>query len=243
MQVGVYGLGRFGSFWAHLLSRRFSVYAYDIDPDIPPPEGVQRVPLERLCKVPILFLCVTIRALPEVLTQIRPLLSPTTIVADTCSVKVLPGRWLQEYLPSETPLLATHPMFGPESAKEGLDGLAIMMDPIRLDEEKTRFWEDVFAGYGLSVVRMTCDQHDREAAYSQTLTHFVGRSLNKVGLQDTVIATRWFKKLQGVVKQCVRDSYLLFEDMQKLNPYADEMRQRVIQCFIETEQDLQGGRQ
>ncbi|WP_304225167.1 prephenate dehydrogenase/arogenate dehydrogenase family protein [Gracilinema caldarium] len=238
MTVGVFGLGRFGSFWSGLLSERFSVLAYDRDPDIKAPQGVRRANLDELGQCPIVFLCVTIRALPEVLQVLGPYLAKDTIVADTCSVKVLPGNWMLEHLPPHTPILATHPMFGPESAKDGLEGLAIMMDPLRLDEKRTQFWEDVFAGFGLSVVRMTCDQHDREAAYSQALTHFVGRSLYRIGLPETPIATRWYKKLHGVARQCVRDSHLLFEDMQTLNPYAAEMRRKVLQGFADTLQDL-----
>lgn len=238
MTVGVFGLGRFGSFWANLLSERFSVQAYDRDPDIKPPHGVRRVSLEELGSSPIIFLCVTIRSLPEVLQVLKPYLNSKTIVADTCSVKVLPKTWLLEHLPQNTPILATHPMFGPESAKDGLEGLAIMMDPIRIDEGQAQFWEDVFSGLGLTVVRMTCEEHDREAAYSQALTHFVGRSLYRIGLHETPIATRWYKKLYGVAKQCVRDSHLLFEDMQILNPYAAEMRKRVMGGFADTLKDL-----
>ncbi len=234
MTVGVFGLGRFGSFWSSLLARRFAVLAYDVDPDRKAPEGVTKASLDEICACPALFLCVTIRAVPEVLAQIAPLLGPDTMVADTCSVKVLPARWMLDLLPPATPLLATHPMFGPESAKDGLDGLAIMMDPLRLDTERERFWEESFAAFSLTPVRMDCDRHDREAAYSQALTHFVGRSLHSVGLPETPIATRWYRKLHGVARQCVRDSLELFEDMQRYNPYARDMRQTVIGALMTT---------
>lgn len=239
MNVGVYGLGRFGSFWAQILSKRFTVSAYDIDLDCSAPEGVRRADLAEIASGDALFLCVTIRALPEVLRSIAPLLKPGMLVADTCSVKIEPARWMQETLPPSTALLATHPMFGPESAKNGLDGLALMMDPIRCSADTAAFWADAFASYGLSVVRMSCERHDREAAYSQALTHFVGRSLHKVGLTDTDIATRWYRNLHAVVRQCVRDAPSLFEDMQRYNPYAAEMRRRVMLAFHDTMEDVE----
>lgn len=238
MTVGIIGLGRFGSFWAALLARRFSVVAYDRDPDIRAPEGVRRGTLGEVCSCPAVFLCVTIRAVPEVCSIIAPYLGEHTMVADTCSVKLKPSQWMQEILPPRTPLLATHPMFGPESAREGLEGLAIMMDPIRLSDSEAQKWEDIFASFGLSVVRMSCDEHDRQAAYSQALTHFIGRSLYRIGLPETPIATRWYRKLHGVVKQCVRDSHELFEDMQTLNPYASQMRRDVVQSIVKTLEDL-----
>ncbi len=239
MKVGVFGLGRFGSFWAQALSRRFEVAGYDVDPERPAPEGVRRVGLEEVVACDALFLCVTIRAVPDVLRTIAPLLKPGILVADTCSVKIEPARWMAELLPQSVGILATHPMFGPESAKNGLEGLAIMMDPVRCSDEAAAFWADAFASYGLSVVPMSCDRHDREAAYSQALTHFVGRSLHKVGLTDTDIATRWYRNLHAVVRQCVRDAPSLFEDMQRFNPYAAEMRRRVMIAFHDTIEDLE----
>ncbi len=238
MTVGVIGLGRFGSFWAEILNRRFSVLAYNRNPDVKAPKGIKKGPLAEVCTCPMVFLCVAIRALPEVLKSMVPCLGHDTIVADTCSVKIKPAQWMQEILPATTPILATHPMFGPESAKNGLDNLPIMIDPIRLNQKDIQFWIDVFAGFGLNVVRMSCDQHDKEVAYSQALTHFVGRSLYSLNLPETPIATRWYTILHSVVKQCVRDSYDLFEDMQTLNPYAKTMRKEVLQAFMKTLQDL-----
>ncbi|GAB1481574.1 prephenate dehydrogenase/arogenate dehydrogenase family protein [Treponema sp.] len=238
MTVGVFGLGRFGSFWSSLLSRRFAVQAYDIDPDRRAEVGVTRVSLEELCTCKTIFLCVSIRSMREVLRLIQGYLSAETLIIDTCSVKVYPGRWMLELLPPSVHILASHPMFGPESAKAGLDELPIMLDPIRLGEEQTRFWEETFASFGLSVVRMDCDRHDREAAYSQALTHFVGRSLHSLGLPETEIATRWYTKLHSVAKQCVRDSNELFQDMQCFNPYTESMRSELLASFAATRSDL-----
>ncbi len=240
MTVGVFGLGRFGSFWSALLARRFDVVAYDIDPARPLPEGVSRVTLEGLCACDLVFLCVTIRAVPQALASIAPMLKPGILIADTCSVKVEPARWMREILPAHAGILATHPMFGPESAKDGLEGLSVMVDPVRAKEEDVLFWSEVFRSFGLNVVRMSCDQHDREAAYSQALTHFVGRSLSRMGLPDTAIATRWFERLQAVVRQCVRDAPELFEDMQRFNPYSERMRSTVMEAFNATMAELDG---
>ena len=238
MTVGIFGLGRFGSFWGNLLARNFEVVGYDIDAERIFPESVRRVDLQGLCAYRTIFLCVTIRALPDALRSIAPLLEDGTLVADTCSVKVLPARWMREILPSGTLILATHPMFGPESAKAGLDGLALMMDPLRMEAEDFRFWEDEFRSWGLSTVRMDCDRHDREAAYSQALTHFVGRSLHRMGLPETEIATRWYRSLHAIARQCVRDAPELFEDMQRFNPYAAGMRGALLAAFGSTLAEL-----
>lgn len=241
MTVGVFGLGRFGRFWSSTLSRVFDTVAYDVRPEAIAPEGVRQVGLEELCRVELLYLCVAIRSLPEVLGLLAPQLPPGVTVADACSVKVLPARWMSELLPPGVGILATHPMFGPESAKESLAGLPVMIDPLRaLDSTLLADLTGAFEELGLRVVRMSCDEHDRQAAYSQALTHFIGRSLHGVGLPDTEIATSWYRKLHAVARQCVRDSEVLFEDMQTLNPYAAEMRQRVIATLEAMSSSLAG---
>ena len=75
--IGVYGLGRFGVFYASLLSRLGTVRAWSRDPDKQPPPGVIRVPSEQeLCRLPVVVLCVAISAMQEVLRRIAPLLAP-----------------------------------------------------------------------------------------------------------------------------------------------------------------------
>ena len=227
MTVGVFGLGRFGTFWAGLLSERFSVLAFDRDPDIKPPHGVRRASLEELGRCPIVFLCVTIRAVPEVLQVLRPYLDRETIVADTCSVKVLPRSWLLEYLPEHTPILATHPMFGPDSGRNGVAGLPLVYCPVRSDERTALEWKDRFSSLGLSVIEMSPEEHDREAAYTQGVTHFIGRVLDGLSLKRSPIATVGYKKLLEIVEQTCNDPVQLFIDLQKYNPFTGEMRKQL----------------
>ncbi len=238
MLVGVIGLGRFGAFWAKILASRFRVIAYDRSAMRAAPEGVEKGSLEEVCAADALFLCVAIRALPEVLKLIAPRVGNDCLVADTCSVKMAPKQWMLDALPKNVSIIATHPMFGPESGKDGVKGLNLMMDPVRTNPDQERFWFSSFSALGLNVVRMDCERHDREAAYSQALTHFVGRTLFGMGLPRTSIATRWYERLYAVSEQCVRDAPELFYDMQTLNPYAAEMRQAVLAALTMTMNEL-----
>jgi prephenate dehydrogenase len=127
MNVGVYGLGRFGAFWAELLSRHFPVTAWSRNPDRPVPPGVKRVSLPELFEADVVWLCPAISSLEEVLTEIAPLVRPGQVIADTCSVKIVPAQLMERFLPPHARLLATHPMFGPDSAKAGLEGLPVVL--------------------------------------------------------------------------------------------------------------------
>lgn len=227
-KVGIIGLGRFGCFWGNILAtntvNQFSVFGYSRRQRTDLPSTITQIPLEEICKLPIIFLCVPMRSVPEMLKRIAPLLSKETTVVDTCSVKVKPVEWMLTFLPKNTPILATHPMFGPESGKNGLDNLALMMYGVRLPEPETEKWFQFFTALGLSVSIMTPEEHDEQAAFSQALTHLVGRTLNTLGVKECKIATRWYQDLLAICKQVGRDSQELFDDMQNLNPYAVSMR-------------------
>ncbi len=154
MRIGIYGLGRFGAFFAGLLSSKAEVKAWSRNPDRPAPAGVQRVGEEELLAMPAVCLCVDIGAMPEVLARIAPRLGPGTLVLDTCSVKELPVRWMRELLPPGVEILASHPMFGPDSGARGVEGLPMILCPVRLPEARYREWEGFFASFGLRVHRL-----------------------------------------------------------------------------------------
>jgi prephenate dehydrogenase len=220
--VGILGLGRFGAFWATVLSHSHTVYGHNRS--VPANAPCPLVSLEELCRLPVIFICVPMRTVPEMLEKMAPHLAPGTLVVDTCSVKVEPVRWMTEILPEHVQILATHPMFGPESAKEGLSGLPLMMHPVRMPSSRYDEWTRFFRALGLMVVEITPEEHDRQAALSQALTHMIGRSLSVMGIEETPIGTLWYRKLLAICRQVEKDSPELFLDMQNLNPYAAAMR-------------------
>ncbi len=230
-KVGIIGLGRFGTFWASVLSTEYDVYGFTrTKPDNPPCDLVD---LEYLCTLPVVYLCVPMRTMPEMLDRIAPLLAPGTLVVDTCSVKLEPVRWMTEKLPESVDIMATHPMFGPESAKEGLTGLPLMMYPVRMQQAVYDEWAHFFRSHGIMVVEITPDEHDRQSAMSQALTHVLGKTLNNMGIEETPIGTLWYRKLLAICKQVEKDSPELFNDMQTLNPYAKKMREKFTEAWHE----------
>jgi prephenate dehydrogenase len=224
MQIGIYGLGRFGAFFAGLLSGKAEVRAYSRNPARLTPAGVRRVDEEELLAMPAVCLCVDIGAMPEVLARIAPRLRPGSLVLDTCSVKELPVRWMRELLPGGVGILATHPMFGPDSGAGGVQGLPMILWPARLEEERCREWESFFASFGLAVQRLSPEEHDRQAAFTQGLTHYLGRVLAELGLQPSAIGSLGYRRLLGIVEQTCNDTWRLFLDLQRFNPHTPEMR-------------------
>jgi prephenate dehydrogenase len=227
MTIGVYGLGRFGSFWSGMLSRVATVCAYSRSPDRSAPAGVRRVGEEEALSQEALVLCVAISSVREVLARIGPRLPAHAIVMDTCSVKMHPVRLMQEMLPGSVQILGTHPMFGPDSARAGAAGLPMILCPVRVTARELERWRALYASLGLAVSIMTADEHDREAAFTQGVAHYVGRVLADLGVKRSPIGTVGNNKLLEIVEQTCNDPWQLFLDLQRLNPHTREMRLRL----------------
>ena len=227
MKIGVYGLGRFGKLWAGILAKKFPVVAYNRTK-----RDLGSVPytlgsLEEVVSCDAVFLCTAISSIESVLSELAPLLKPGTLVADTCSVKVHPVECMKRLLPAGVSILGTHPMFGPDSARNGLEGLPLILSPVRLEGGELSFWTKTFQSFGLRVVTMTADEHDREAAFTQGITHFVGRVLKDLDLKPSEIGTVGYRKLLEIMDQTCNDPWQLFLDLQHYNPHTAEMRRRL----------------
>jgi prephenate dehydrogenase len=227
MDVGIYGLGRFGGFWAATLARHLAVGAWSRSADRPVPPGAVHASEDEVLRAPVLFLCVAISAFEEVVARIAPRVAAGTLVIDTCSVKVHPVRVMERLLPPGVEIMASHPMFGPDSARDGLAGLPMILCPVRASADKVERWSGFFRSLGLRVVRMSPEEHDREAAFTQGVTHYVGRVLADLGLARSQIGTVGYHKLLEIIEQTCNDPWQLFLDLQRYNPYTAAMRARL----------------
>lgn len=244
MNIGVYGLGRFGSFWAGLLAQQgHHVIAYSLHAH-PLPSGVARGSEDAVLHQDVIFFCVAISSFESVLERVGGIIRHDAIIMDTCSVKTYPALWMQKYLPSDSYLIATHPMFGPDSGARGVKGLPVVLCPLSdVQDPRYALIRQEFESWGLKVHEMSAREHDKQAAYSQGVTHFVGRTLHEMGMHPTPIATTGYKSLMTIVEQTCNDPLVLFYDLQRYNPYAKEMRlslqravEHVLNCLAETEE-------
>lgn len=227
MKVCVYGMGRFGRFWAKELSRAIpGIMGYNRTPCELPREII-RVSIEDLYEADVIIITTAISSIADVVEQMAPHLKEGVLVMDTCSVKVWPIEQMLNKLPPHSKILGTHPMFGPDSGQNGIEGLPLVLSPVRLEEKEFLYWENLFKDLGLNVITMTPDEHDREAAFTQGITHFIGRTLNEMGLEESSIATAGYSSLQKIVEQTCNDPWQLFLDLQKYNPHTEEMRSKL----------------
>lgn len=224
--VSVYGYGRFGRLWSDILAKHFHVKVFSrrgLGPDEVSP-GMEICNEREIFACDAIFFCVAISSFAEVLQRSTPYFQKETIYFDTCSVKVLPARWMQKYLPAGSTIIATHPMFGPDSYPQSPGKLPMVMCNISAAADTFDEWVRYFTSQSMQVELMTPDEHDEMAAYSQGITHYAGRLLAELRLQPTAIDTLGYTRLLDIMGQTCNDSWQLFLDLQRYNPYTRRMR-------------------
>jgi len=238
--IGILGFGRFGQLMAQYMAADFDVYVYNRSgkaADILA-TGAEPVTLDRACRQKLVILSVPISAFRETLERVAPLLTPNALVIDVCSVKEYPVRLMKALLPDTMSILATHPMFGPDSASDSLKGRKIVLCPERIDPSIYEKVKSYLSAKGLVVIETSPEAHDRQIAVSLALTHFIGRSLSAFGAAPLDIDTEGYKRLLHVLEVVENDTWQLFEDMNTYNPYADESRSAFLAAIQETHHRL-----
>jgi 3-deoxy-7-phosphoheptulonate synthase len=231
MTFGIIGFGRFGEFWADCLKDFGQVLVYDVK-DVSKKIRSRRIRptgLQEVAAADMLFLLMPISRMENCCKTVSSLLSKKTLVIDGCSVKVGPLAIMKKYLPEKQPFISSHPLFGPNSVnKTGLTRQKYVICDSRCPKGRKMQFEKLLRKMKLTVIHTTAQKHDRMMAGSQTLIHFLGRALSPLHLESSPISTPNYEALLEISKIVKENSWQLFLDMQKYNPYAEKARQKLI---------------
>lgn len=225
-KTAIIGFGRFGELLAKLGKTTFDIHIVESDPgrrQLAEASGYKLLPFESLSDIEFIFLAVPISQIKEVITKLAPQVDERHVIIDLCSVKVYPAKLMQQYL-TKSQLLATHPMFGPDSAKKGLAGLQVAICPLRVDPSNVQIIRDFWSNLGVIVTETTPEAHDKDSVYSQAFTYSLARIILNMHLPRVGFKTRSFEALLQVAEFSANDSEQLFHDMLFYNPYYSEMK-------------------
>lgn len=248
--LAIIGYGQFGRFLHAHLRRRFRVVVHDpAAGEAMARDGVRAVELAEAARCRVVVLAVPVQDLERLAREIGPLLGTGfgtgvgagTVVVDVASVKVEPMRILSGVLPAGTRVAYTHPLFGPMSAPGALDGKLVAvcadersgLDTARLVRFLTRL--------KLKVIRCSAEEHDRQMATVQGLTHFLAQSLRLMNLPDEGLATMAYQHLLALARNLTADSWPLFVTIAEHNPYAAEVRREFVAALGKVEERLRNG--
>ncbi|KAL3158155.1 hypothetical protein ABBQ32_011749 [Trebouxia sp. C0010 RCD-2024] len=172
-------------------------------------------------------------------------LKRSTLFVDVLSVKEFPKQLFLSKLPAQMDILCTHPMFGPDSGSGSWHGLNFMFEKVRVGsggnrQKRVDAFLQFFEKEGCKMVAMSCEEHDRQAASTQFITHTVGRVLGAMQLQATPIDTRGFKSLLDLVDNTTHDSFDLYYGLFMYNQNATEELERLGYAFDAVKKQLLG---
>jgi len=232
--LGLIGYGQFGRLAAGLLAPMFDIVVFDTSADAADivAQGLRAGSLADAAACQVVVVAVPVAAMPSVFQAIAPHLKPGALVVDVGSVKALPVKWMLEFLPAHVDIVATHPLFGPQSARTGLEGQPLVICPVRGERHQRIF--QLAQEMGLAPTITTPEEHDKEMAYVQALTHLIGRALVNLDIPDEMLKTKSYQHLLDLCGLIGADSFELFRAIQTQNPYAAE----VARSFVDEAQSL-----
>ena len=225
--VGIVGYGAFGALVHELLKRFAPTVHVKVFSSRKVPDHTTFFTLAETVACDAVILAVPIHAFEAMLTKIKPLLAPQTVVVDVATVKEYTGKLLKKHLKGRRYLL-THPMWGPESyQKKGgnVRGLRIVMTGGTISRREYRTLVAALKGVGFDIVEMTVKQHDKHLAETLFLTHFLGQAITRARFDRTEIDTVSFGFLMDAVESVRRDK-TLFRDVFRFVPQCRAVLKR-----------------
>jgi prephenate dehydrogenase len=176
----------------------------------------------------VVVLAAPVMYLEEIVDAVAPHVRPGALVVDVGSVKAGPAEVMKRGLPEHAGIVATHPLFGPQSSRDGIAGLKIAVCPIR-GRHSLRVAAFFRSRLRLHVIMTTPEDHDREAATVQGLTHLIARVLMQMEPLPRRMTTRSFELLLEAVSMVRDDAPEVFEAIARANPYASSVRKRFLE--------------
>lgn len=244
-RMSIIGFGNFGKLAARHLKDKAELVVTDVSDKTKEADniGVKFVSLDEACKSSVVIIAVPMEKFENILNTIKDKLIPGSLVLDVCSLKMFSCNLLKDILGDKFELIGTHPLFGPQSAPGSIEGMRIALcnvNALPLTFEKvSRFCLNL----GLNVIKTTPEGHDKQMAVSQALTHFIGQVCKKMNVNRVELSTKTFDDLMNIVEIIKNDTPALFNNMQKMNPFAIQARNRfVVEARkINKELDDEGG--
>ena len=234
--VGLIGFGRFGKILSSILQKGFSVKVHDLNhnQDF---GNIEFVSINKVLQEDTIFIAVPIRNFEKVIKKISVSINKKTTLLDVCSVKTFPIKTMEKLLPKSIGYIGTHPMFGPDSFLIN-ESLKMVMHRSNDIYKQFDFWKRFFSDQNIHIIEMNPGKHDRLAAQTQGVTHFLGRMLKNYGIKKTSIDTQGFTDLLDLVDQTCNDSWDLYTDLQSYNPFTEDMISKLKNSTNELDKQL-----
>lgn len=238
--LGIIGVGAFGAFMAKHLAPHFDLILFDANKTAKKTAekfGTFTKDLRKIASCDIVVISVPVQKMETVLKDIAPLVKPGALVLDVGSVKIKPTQLMKKILPEHVDIIGTHPLFGPQTGKHGIKGLNIVVANIR---GKRAACVSAFLKkkLKLTVHMATPQEHDKELAYVQGLTHLLMKVVVSLDLPKFRFTTKTYEYLEQMVEMIRYDSDELFRAIERENPFSKEAKKKFFAAARKLEEKL-----
>lgn len=222
MKIIIIGYGRFGQLLTNILALDKFDLKVITSQKVTLPAHAKLAEWNDLTEADLVIPAVPISQFEKTIIKIAPLLKPEATCLDICSVKEYPVQVMLDNLPQNIQIIATHPLFGPDSfaSNGGLKNLKISVSPIRIDTKKYGKILDYLKKLKLQIIEQSPTEHDQLIAQTQLYSFLVGSLSNSLNIQNTSINTYWYNLLVEHSQVVKKDGPQLFQDMIKYNRFA-----------------------
>lgn len=217
MTIGIIGYGKFTELMVEHLGLDFEVFVYSRrnEPGVSKSARFQFASVQDTLACDIIIISIPAQYFEDFFSKYASLCNPEALVIDVASIKEAPIAVMEKYLPETAKILGTHPIFGPGSAKNGLNGLQVVVCPVRnISTELMQSVRQYLEQKGLVVLERTPKEHDDGMAYVLGLTHIIGRSMDAMNIPDLEFTTPSYEDLLDMRNIQGKDSWDLFLSIQ-----------------------------
>jgi len=229
--ISIIGFGNFGKLAVkHLILSGANVLVTDVENKSQEAEilGAKFVSLEKVLQNKIIIIAVPMEKFVETLMNIKDKIKKDSIIIDVCSLKIFSCNAMEKILPKNIKIIGSHPLFGPQSAKNSIEGMKMALINVRADIKTFNKVKKFCKSLKLKVIITTPEEHDKEMAVSQALTHFICQVCKKIDINRVGLSTKTFENLMDIIDIVKNDTPALFNNMQQMNPFAIKIRKDFI---------------
>jgi prephenate dehydrogenase len=230
--IGIIGYGNFGKVICKYLfpKNKIVLYTSQSVKEIPTHISIKNSLQEVVEAADIIIPAVPIREFEGIIKQLSPFVQPYQIIMDVCSVKLYPTKVMEKLLLNKVNVVATHPMFGPNSIRKKGETLKDLKIVTYNSNAKKIVYDNVityFEQIGLEVIEMEPEEHDKIMARSQFFAMLVGQLAQKIDMRPTAIDTLGANGINKALQYMGKDKKII-EDMIRYNSYCKDVLENMI---------------
>lgn len=203
--------------------------------------GRQDNNIEAVKSADIVIISVPIRETVKVIEEIVPYLKEDALLTDFTSVKIKPINAMKK---AKCAVLGGHPLF---DSSVGFKNQNFILCPIK-ENKNSEWYREFLQSLGLNIVEMTADEHDKNMAVIQGLTHIsnisLGYALKKLGynlgMGEKLSSPVYLLRLYTAGRILAQDEKL-YSDIEMENPYSKATAKAYLEAVKEIESSVEKG--